>query len=271
MNIFHAIILGVVQGVTEFLPISSSAHLIILPRIFSWKSPPLVFDAILHLGTGFALLIVCWGDIWGVLRRTVARPVSRSLCQGTEGSRSTALTGMIPFFIALLPAGLLGFFFGDFFEESFRGGFWVVLFLVLGSILMGVVSWWGVRRGALQRTSISALLIGLFQAMALFPGMSRSGSTISGGILVGLSREDAARFSFLLAIPLSFAAGVYEGFSSAEELLAIGIWPLIAGLLSSFGVGVLCAKFLLKFLKSYSLWVFIVYRVILAGVLLVLL
>ncbi len=246
MSVFQAFILGIIQGVTELFPVSSSGHLIILPRLFGWGPHPLFFDTTLHLGTALALIVVFWKDLVKVFKD---------------------LSYAKSILIGILPAGLLGFFLNGWFESVFRDVFWVVLFLIFGSLLMSLAELLFIGGGKLS--FLKALVIGLFQTLALFPGVSRSGSTISGGMFVGLSREQAARFSFMLAIPLSLAAGLYEGVANFGSVSADYSVSLLVGFLTSFVFGFFSVKFLLKFLKSHKLWVFVGYRLLLALVLMV--
>lgn len=266
MTIFQSLILGSVQGITEFFPISSSGHLIVIPKIFGWGEHPLIFDTTLHFGTALALLVVFWRDLLALFKKRDSLLVSLAF--------------------GLIPALVVGFLFGDWFEKSFRAPSWVVIFLLLGSLLMifaelflakdfwrnlfsriGFLSKLGFIE--LERLSyFKALIIGIFQSVAFFPGISRSGSTISGGMFMGLNRKSAARFAFLLGIPISLLAGLYEGITSSSVLVVGDVLPLFVGFLSSFVVGLLCIRGLLKFLEKRGLWVFVIYRVFLACVLL---
>jgi len=256
MTIFQALLLGLVQGITEFLPISSSGHLVVLPKLFGWSSHPLVFDTTLHLGTSFALIVFFWGDLISFVRSKNIDIVKKIL-------------------IACIPAGVLGVFLNDLFETYFRGVSSVIVFLVLGSVLMFVAEnfylkkWHHLRVSATSKkfSLFSAFLVGMFQSLALFPGFSRSGSTISGGMFLGLKREEAARFSFLLAIPIILGAGIFEGYSSFSELSFLPFEIIFSGIISSFVVGLFCIRFLLSFFRTKQLYVFVVYRLIFASVL----
>lgn len=249
MSLIEAVVLGVVQGATEFLPISSSGHLIVVPYLFGWKNHSLVFDTTLHLGTSLALLVYFWKDLLDMVKNW--------------------REWWLKILLGILPAGLLGFFLNDIFENYFRNINFVILFLVLGSLLMLGAEKISVEEPSEEITPLKSLKIGLFQALALFPGVSRSGSTISGGMLSSLSREKAARFSFLLSIPLVWAAGLYEFTQiSFSTSLQIDSLTLLLGALTSFVTGFLCIKYLMKFLKKNSLYLFIVYRFVLVILLL---
>lgn len=256
MSIFQSIILGIVQGLTEFLPVSSTGHLIIVPEILGWAKQPLVFDTTLHLATAAALIIYFWKDYLNIFLSLVKNPHSKESLLG------------IAVIIGVIPAGLLGFFLEDVFENAFRGVGYVALFLTFGSLLMFLAE--KSIRKEFEITPKKGLIIGMFQAIALLPGVSRSGSTISGGMLTGLSREQATRFSFLLSVPIVVLAGLFKLVSSYKELLTaspvvIGV-GFIAGLLS----GLVAIKFLLKFVKTHTLYPFIIYRLVLALGLLIL-
>jgi len=256
MSFFEALFLGIVQGLTEFLPISSSAHLIIIPKFFGWNPHSLVFDTTLHLGTSLALLVYFWLDLWNMLKNF----------------KKWWLT----MFLGILPAGILGFFLNDLFETYFRGIGFVVLFLLLGSVLMFLAERFSPPDKSVavleEVHPLKSLLIGFFQSLALFPGFSRSGSTISGGMLLGLSRENAARFSFILSIPIVWAAAFYEFTKiSASSILEISWTLLVIGVLSSFITGFLCIKFFMKFVSNHKLHPFIIYRLALSTLLILLL
>ncbi len=257
MPFIRAVILGIVQGATEFLPVSSSGHLIIFSNFLGWGSGSLIFDVMLHLGTGLALVAYFWKDLVGVLKD---------------------LKGLgLKIFLGILPAGIAGFLFEDWFESTFRSVESVVLFLFLGSLLMLLAEVWFRRRAERAQvlpedstekelTYKGAFFIGLFQVLALFSGFSRSGSTISGGLFYGLKREEAARFSFLLSVPLILGAGFLQLAkmllaSSSTGLVAFSWQEALIGIFTSFFAGLLCIKFLMKFLKQNSLIPFVAYRV----------
>lgn len=247
MSIFQAVILGATQGLTEFLPISSSGHLVLIPRIFGWDEHALAFDTVLHLGTAVALCVYFWRDFLIIVK-------DRRL--------------VLLLLIGSIPAGLLGVLFDEFFESYFRSSNSVAVFLLVGSMLMLGAEicykkvWYHERINSLERlNNKKSLLVGIFQALALFPGLSRSGATISSGMLFGLTREMAARFSFLLSVPIVVGAGLYKVASSYEVLSFDG--SLLVGFLASFLMGTVTIKFLLNFLKTKNLVVFIVYRTLL--------
>ncbi len=247
MNIFQAFILGILQGITEFLPISSSGHLILLPSLLGWEIQSLAFDAILHLGTATALIVFFWRDLLAAVK--------------SKRYLSLILIGSIP-------VAILGFILGGFIESNLRSAQFVIMFLLLGSLIMFLAEifykkkWHSERINNVEKLSLSSgLIVGGFQSLALFSGVSRSGSTIAGGILVGLTREVAARFSFILSIPVVIGAGVFKIIDSYGELYLDP--SLLIGFLSSTVTGILVIGYLLKYLKTNNLYIFIIYRVLL--------
>lgn len=244
MTYLQAIVLGITQGLTEFLPVSSSGHLIIIPSLFGWETQPLVFDTVLHLGTAGALIVYFFKDLINAFFKEIKIGIM-------------ILAGSIP-------AGIIGLFLDSKIESTFRGVEYVVIFLVLGSLLMYFAENFGSNTSEKQVTLEKSFAIGLFQALALLPGVSRSGSTISGGMILGLNREKAARFSFLLSVPIVVAAGGFKVLSSLDTIHQISLPVLGAGFLSSFLVGIVAIDLLLKFLKSHKLYIFIIYRLFLA-------
>ncbi len=260
IQIVNAIFLGVVQGVTEFIPVSSSGHLIVARELFSITvSNPLAFDIFLHIATLGAVVVYFRKDL-ADLFVTVWRWVRG----GAVADRNTSL--VIALGVATVPAALVGFVWGDWIEAVLRTTPVVIVALVGGSLIF----WWAEKRGQ-QEKELSVrrgFMVGLFQVLAFFPGMSRSGITISGGLFVGLSREAAARFSFLLSIPILFGSGLFTALDIGQAgLLNLGT-DTIVGSVVAFGVGLVAIHWLLRFLRSRSLMVFVWYRLVLAGFLL---
>ena len=265
---YQALVLGIVQGLTEFLPISSSGHLVIVPGLFGWSTQPLVFDVVLHLGTALALIIYFWKDLVKIITALVKDRNSRD--------------GKLGIFILVgsLPAAIIGLLLNDFVDNSVRGVLGVIFFLIIGTLIMLFAEVNYKREESTERldkekdvseklSNVKAITIGFFQSLALFPGTSRSGVTISGGMFLGLTRGQAARFSFLLSIPIVLAAGAFKIVESANaDLVGIDYTVLIIGFLTSFIVGILAIKFLLSYLEKYTLNFFILYRVlVIAGLL----
>lgn len=258
MSLLEAIIMGLVQGVGEFLPISSSAHLILVPWLFKWPDPGLTFDIGLHLGTLVAVLIFFWKD-WVQL-----------LKGGIRGMRTTE--GRLFWFLvmATIPGALIGFLLESSAETIFRAPLLIAIML----IIMGVVLYWADQRGK-KRVSLehitmgTALTIGLSQALAIIPGVSRSGITMTAALLLGLKREDAARFSFLLSTPIIFGAGVIK----LPELIshpALITGNFIIGIVISALAGLASIGFLLKFLQTRNFLPFAWYRFLLGALVIIL-
>lgn len=261
MNIFQAIILGALQGLTEFLPISSSGHLIIVPELLGWGAQPLFFDTTLHLGTALALVVFFFKDLWEIFWG-----LAKDVWTNEDKFENYSSDGKLGLFILLgsIPAGLIGYIFGDLIENIFRHTLYVALFLIGGSALMFLAERLGNWKKHREVGYIESLLIGLFQALALLPGVSRSGSTISAGMFFGLSREKAAKFSFLLSVPIVVLAGGFKLATSLDLLQSVSIPVVVSGFISSFAVGMFAISFMLKFLRSKGLHVFVAYRIILS-------
>jgi undecaprenyl-diphosphatase len=265
----QAIVMGVVQGLTEFLPVSSSGHLIIVPTLLGWHDPfitSLSFSVMLHIGTLAALLIYFRADWLRLIPAGLATVRDRSF----DGDPDRRLAWLLA--VATIPALLIGVVLGDAIESRFRQIGFVALMLVVG----GAILWLAERNGsrrllAVDLTFPRALGIGLAQAIALFPGISRSGISISAGLFTGLNRESAARFSFLMATPVTAAAAGYEGFKvlGGNGGIAVPVGPLLAGLATSFAFGILAIAVLLKYLRTRSTDIFVAYRILVAGVVLV--
>lgn len=271
MSILHALILGIVQGLTEFLPISSSAHLIIFPELLRWSEQPLVFDTTLHLGTAAALLVFFRKDL---LKYYLA--LIKDVLVKKFSIKEYSREAVFGFYLLLstIPAGLLGILVGDTIEEKFRSMSGVIVTLIFGTLLMFVASKYFSKAQSTslvsKMTAKKSLLIGSIQSLALFPGVSRSGSTISGGMFLGLSKEEAARFSFLASVPIVLMAGVFQLIKHPEQIHEFSIGIVLVGFLTSFVVGLGAIKFLLSYLNKNGLKIFIIYRIVLVVALLTL-
>lgn len=256
MELFEIIILGVVQGLAEFLPISSSAHLILVSSAFGTEALPLSANIALHLGTLLAVLLYFWRD-WFAILSGLFRKVSGGDDQGAVFRLQALIIGSIP-------AGIIGLGFKSQIEEYLHHP----LAAVAPLAVFGVIIWWGDRRFPREKSWSSinlkqAFVIGIFQSLALIPGVSRSGSTILGGRIFGLKRDEAARFSFLLGTPAMLAASMLE----MKDILALSAdGSFFIGILASFVTGCLTIKFFLSFLKRFGFGGFAIYRVILAVV-----
>lgn len=252
----RAAILGVVQAATEFLPVSSSGHLVVSHRLLGEPGSPVAFDIGLHVGTLVAALLyfrVDWLRIGGAM-------LGRSL-SGTagEGVRESRRLGMLVV-LATVPAVLAGGLGGDFIERQLRAPPSVAVMLIAGGFLLWAVDVWAERRVPGHLSARSALVVGLWQVLALVPGMSRSGATIIGGRSVGLDRSEATRFSFMLAAPVIGGAAVLElPDALASDALAVG--PLLLGMTVAFAVGLAVIRLLLRYVVTHGFGAFAVYRV----------
>lgn len=259
MGILEAVALGVLQGVTEFLPISSTGHLVLLRAMFGVAPEhALAYDAVLHLATAAAVVVYFRRDLVRLLH-TFFRLVGRLPVEGRERTLLYALLG------GTLPAVGAGLVLEPLIATEFRSTLLVALVLLVGSLLFGIAEWRYVTKPARTPLTVrKGVLIGCFQALALLPGMSRSGITITGGMLLGLAREEAARFAFLLAIPVIIGAGGVKLFELTLSPQAVAWGPLLCGTIAAFGTGMAAIHFMLGFLRRFSLWPFIWYRVALA-------
>jgi undecaprenyl-diphosphatase len=268
-TIVQALIMGVVQGLTEFLPVSSSGHLILVPALLGWHDPfitSLAFSVMLHIGTLAALLLYFRADWLRLIPAGLATIRDRSF----EGDSDRRLAWLLA--VATIPALIIGVFLNDAIETRFREVGLVAISLVIGGAILWVAERSGSRRlMAVDLTFPRALGIGLAQAIALVPGISRSGISIAAGLFTGLNREAAARFSFLMATPVTAAAAAYESLKivKGDIGVAVPIGPLLVGLAASFIFGILAISVLLRFLRTRSTDIFVLYRIILAAVVLV--
>lgn len=269
MTPLHALILGIVQGLTEFLPISSSGHLLLVPEFFGWEEQPLAFDVALHLGTLTAILLYFHRDWWTLLHegwRDFRLHGTRLRRWGPHG-RLLLLIGA-----GTVPAVLAGLFLANL-EERLRTPGVVAAMLVLVGAYMAAAERWAPRpdaAGMEHLTLVRVLIVGLAQACALVPGVSRSGSTIATGMFTGLSRPVAARFSFLLATPVTMAAAVKE-LPELRHAAEQGIsgFEIGIGIAASLIVGLAAIAFLLRYLATRPLYLFVWYRLALAAVVLI--
>lgn len=259
MSIFEAVALGVVQGLTEFLPVSSTGHLILAEQLFQTGGYGLAFDAILHLATAAAVIIYFWKDI-SALFNTALRKLSRLPVNENE------LTLLYAIMVGTIPAVVLGLLLESFMETWFRTPLLVAGVLIAGSLLFMYAEWVYMNRHQTNKIdSGKGLKIGFFQALALIPGMSRSGATISGGMILGLSREEAARFAFLLAVPVILGAGTKKLLELIVSDEAVQWVSVGFGAGTAFVTGLFAIHFMLGFVRKHSLWPFIWYRIILAS------
>lgn len=263
MDIIESVILGIVQGISEFLPISSSAHIIVVPWFFGWGEPGLTFNVAVHMGTLLAVLLYFRNDL---LAMAMALP--KGLAVGKPLADPMSRMALV-ILVGSIPAAIIGFTLGDQIEELFHaGGNDSVALTIIASMLIVVgLLMFLVERNMPQHREFEritwrdGIVIGIAQALALIPGTSRSGSTITAGMIMGLRKEVAARFSFLLGVPAVAGAGLLELMDLLEQgLPADQRLPFLVGAGASLIVGYISIAFLLKFLQTNSVLVFTVYR-----------
>jgi undecaprenyl-diphosphatase len=260
MNIFQSIILGIIQGLTEFIPVSSSAHLVLAPYWFGWSFPEeqiFVFDILVQLGTLAAVIVYFWSDLTRIVIAAF-----RGLAARRPFENSDARLGWMVV-LATIPAGLAGVLIKNTVESVFNSPMTTAYLLMGTSALLVLAELLGKRKLPLTEiTWLDALIIGVFQAISIFPGISRSGATITGGLLRKLDRTSAARFSFLMSIPVMTAAGGMAFLDLFEVSNLTSFLPvIIAGMIAAAVVGFLSIKWLLAYLRSHSLYGFAFYCV----------
>jgi undecaprenyl-diphosphatase len=264
VDALQAIVLGIVQGLTEFLPISSTAHLRIVPAFVGWDDPGAAFTAVTQLGTMAAVLLYFRADLWRIAR-TWAVSLRRPELRGELDAR-------IGWYIVLgtIPIGIFGLVFADQIESGARDLYVIgTTLIVLGIVLLLAERVARRDRGIEDITRRDGILIGFAQALALVPGVSRSGATITAGLLLGFDRESAARYSFLLSVPAVVISGLFELRKIGDEGGA-GVGPTILATFLAFIVGYASIAFLLRWLSHHSTAVFVAYRVALGALVLVL-
>ena len=262
MEILHAIILGAVQGITEFIPVSSSGHLVLLMRILDIENTSLFFEIMLHTGTLVAVIVVLWKELWALLKKPVQ-----------------ALTGFL--ILGTLPAVIAALVFRGFFEDAFFTGRFLGISFLITSLLLSLAEYLSrraINSGMEQKDEKSmkipdALAVGFMQAIAIIPGVSRSGATIAGALSFKLNRDFAARFSFLLSIPAILGAlmlHIMERLSSSYTagVEAFSTTAIIAGTITAAIVGFFAVRFMLKLIREKSLFVFAIYTGVLGIVIL---
>ena len=256
MTIWQSVVMGLVQGLGEFLPISSSAHLVLVPWLFKWHDPGLTFDIALHIGTLIAVIAYFWRD-WVKL--------IRGAFQGTKSKEGRLFWYLV---LATIPGAIMGLLLEEKAETVFRNPVLIAVML----IVLGVILYWADRKGR-KLTDVNnislgqSLMIGISQALAIIPGVSRSGITMTTGLLLGLTREGAARFSFLLSAPVIFGAGLIK----VPDILAnpgMINTPFLIGMLVSALSGAASIGFLLKYVQKKDFLPFVWYRFLLGAVVL---
>jgi undecaprenyl-diphosphatase len=281
----QGVVLGIVQWLTEPLPVSSSAHLVLVPWLLGWPEHSLTFDVALHMGTLAALLIYFWRDILILLRAWLPQRGGPPALGIVPGAAAAAGAGAAPLdgerrqqrrlglglVIGCIPAAVLGVLFSDQIEASLRSPVLIAVLLIVGAVILAAADRVGTKRLDLADIGITqALIIGVAQALALAPGVSRSGITLAAALFLGLTRESGARFVFLLGIPVTAGAGVFQ----LRDLLRSGIpadeqAAFYLGVFTSLVVGLLAIRFLLGYVRRHNLDVFVIYRIVLGILVLV--
>jgi undecaprenyl-diphosphatase len=263
MSLFQALVLGAVQGLTEFLPISSSAHLVLVPFILGWETPLLSFDVAVHIGTGLAVVAYFRREILGLLTGSVRTLTGRGDDRDRAMAKLTLLLGL-----GSVPAAIAGLFLQGFVEELTDRPEIVAAFLLGTAAILILAEEVYRRRAALETRdmtqvgAVDAILVGMWQALAIIPGISRSGSTITGGILRGLTRDAAARFSFLLGLPAIVGAAIIE----LPDLTGVEPASVIGATAVSAATGFAAIAFLLRYLRTRTMRPFAAYCVLASAV-----
>jgi len=277
VDFLEAIILGLIQGLTEFLPISSSAHLRIFGDLVGWGDPGATFTAITQLGTETAVLIYFWKDITRIIGkwfRSFGRGGGKRSAGVQKGDPDVRLGWLI--IIGTVPIVLVGFFLQDTIRTALRSLWIVAIVLIVFGLLLWLADWLGKRAKPIEQMSYrDGILIGLAQMLALIPGVSRSGASISAGLALGYTRPAAARFAFLLAVPAVFGSGLYETYTAftcepgvdAGCGTGYGLGPTVAATVVAFIVGYAVIALLMRYLETRTFLPFVIYRILLGGVL----
>lgn len=284
MTILQSIILGIIQGLTEFLPISSSGHLILVPKIFNWPLQGLAYDAMVHLATALAIIFVLRKEIWAlfkfiprnkVTRDPVVSSTNDEILRPDKIGAQDKISGKL-ILIAIIPAGLVGVIFNNFIEESLRAVEIVAMSLIVWGLVLWLAEYYNdrlkIKTDKLSKVSWKqSLAVGLMQVIALIPGTSRSGITITAGLFSGMTRRNAVKFSFLVGLPLILGAGFFKLVELVNSgVLAEQVPVLLAGFISAFISGLLAIKLLLWLAERANFNIFVIYRIILGLVLLLL-
>jgi undecaprenyl-diphosphatase len=268
-TVIQALVMGIVQGLTEFLPVSSSGHLIVVPFLLGWNDAfinSLAFSVMLHMGTLLALLVYFRTDWLRLVPAGLATIRDRSFHDDEDRRLAWLLVA------ATIPAAIVGFLLNDIIETSFRSVGLVAVTLVIGGLILLIADRFGARSRSIEDVTFPiAVGIGAAQALALIPGISRSGISISAARMVGMDRESAARFAFLMATPITAGAGIFEvrKLLTGEAGVSVEAVPLVVGLVAAAISGIAAIHFMLSYLRRQSLDIFVWYRFLLAAVVLI--
>ncbi|MFA6184106.1 MAG: undecaprenyl-diphosphatase UppP [Parcubacteria group bacterium] len=264
MDLLQSITLGIVQGLGEFLPISSTAHLVSVPFFTHWKDPGLAFDVALHAGTLLAVVIYFWQDWVEIFKNGVLPRSYNKKCEGRDRALACSYNKNILWLLMIgtIPGAVIGFFLESYVETIFRSPYIIAFALAFFGLVLFLLDKYALGKRQLDKINIKdVLIIGLSQAVAIIPGVSRSGATISAGLAMGLDRVSAARFSFLLSTPIIFGATL----TKIPELMKAGISSeILMGIIFSAFSGYVAIKYLIKFVENYSYKTFFWYRLVLA-------
>lgn len=263
-NIFHAVVLAIVQGLTEFLPVSSSAHLILVPILLHWPDQGLAFDVAIHVGTLVAVIAYFRHEL-GLMIVDWCKSLT-----GKHGTKNSRLAWAIAF--ATIPVGIAGLVFNHYISIYARSALIIAISTIFFGILLGIATM--VAKQKRDEYSLKwrdILLIGTAQAIALIPGTSRSGITLTAGLFAGLTRTAAARFSFLLSIPVIILAGGYEGYKLVTHFQHYNYQALLIGFIVAAISGYICIDVFLRILERYGIMPFVIYRLVLGIILLTML
>lgn len=255
----QSIVLGIIQGLGEFLPISSTAHLVLAPYFFSWKDPGLSFDVALHLGTLIAVLIYFWEDWKLIIEAAFKKGEKESISSFEDKYSKDALSFII---VATIPGILTGYFLNSWAEDKLRNPFIIAASLFIFGLLLFLSDRYSKKKKNIKNLSLKeVIIIGVSQAISIIPGVSRSGSTITAGMFLGLTRVQAAKFSFLLSTPIILGAAILEVPNLLIEGMNINIF---LGVIFSTLSGYLAIKYLIKYIEKISYEIFFWYRALLA-------
>lgn len=262
-DLLRALIMGTIQAVTEFLPISSSGHLIVVKEFVHFDEPnnSLTFDVALHCGTSIAVVLFFWRDWQNIFYSVFYDIADHGVLIKKWNVQSQLLIWIM---IATIPVVIIGFIFHDLIEQTLRQPLVVGIALIVFGILIGLMDRLGESSKKLEDIYLSnALFIGIFQAVSLIPGVSRAGLTIGAARMLGFDRVNAARFSFLLSTPAVIGASLLRFFETQQNSYSINLAVLLAGSFISCLVGIIVIRFLLRYLQNGTLWPFVWYRIVL--------
>jgi undecaprenyl-diphosphatase len=264
MSLFHALLLGIIEGLTEFIPVSSTAHMLIVQKLLNIASDNAVFAflVLVQIGPLLALVVYFWKDLWKILKAFFAKPFST-----IENKMAWYLI------IATIPALLFGYLLRDVVQALFKTPLLEAsIRLLITAVLLALAEWLGKRNRTLEKmTWLDAFFVGIAQILAVFPGASRSGTTIAGGMARGLDRPSAARFAFLMSVPVMAAAAGYETLSVLKmHILQSLLAPLTVGFIVAAVIGWFAVKWLLNYLGKHSLYVFAIYCTVVGAACLIL-